>query len=398
MGSERSKEAGMTEAFEWAVPGRVVFGAGEVKRLGERVGELGVAGRVLWVTGKEEREGTRAGRLALVEAGFEVVRWEVEGEPTLERADAGANLAKQRGCRAVVAVGGGSVVDAGKAVAALAANPGEARDYVEVVGRGRVLEEAPLPFVAVPTTAGTGAEATRNAVLLAEAERVKVSLRHWRMLPVVALIDPALAVTVPREVTVATGMDALTQLLEAYVCKRANPMTDMLCAEGVRRMVRSIQRAVECPGDVQARGDLAMGAWFSGMALANAGLGAVHGFAAPLGGRFGAAHGAVCAALLPAVWEVNLGAVQREGCGDAEQRFQTAAVWLTGRPDATAWDGVEWLQSLASKLAVPGLQDLGVRREDWDELLPLARRASSMRANPVELGDADLRRCLELAG
>ena len=387
----------MSEAFEWAGPGRVVFGTGSVKRAGELVRELEVSGRVLLITGKSEHEGTRVGAQALVDAGCEVVRWQVESEPTLALADAGARLAKKKGCQAVVAIGGGSVVDAGKAVAALATQSGEARDYVEVVGRGHVLEKAPLPFIAVPTTAGTGAEATRNAVLLAEHEKVKVSLRHRLMLPDVALIDPQLAVSLPREVTVATGMDALTQLLEAWVCKRANPMTDALCAEGVRRMVRSLRRAVAGPDDVEARAELAIGALFSGMALANAGLGAVHGFAAPLGGRFGAAHGAVCAALLPAVWEVNLAAVKREGLVEMEKRFQTAAVWLTGRENARALDGVVWLRALAAELGVPGLSALGVRQEDWDELIPLARRASSMKANPVELRDAELRQCLEWA-
>lgn len=385
---------GMIEAFEWAGPGQVMFGEGSVRRLEELCGGFGR--RVMVVTGKGGREGKV---VALLEAaGMEVVVFGVAGEPTIERVESGVAVAKGAGCDWVLAVGGGSVVDAGKAMAALMANEGSVREYVEVIGTGRVLEKEPLPFVAVPTTAGTGAEATRNAVLCCPEQGVKVSLRHRLMLPRLALIDPELAVSVPAEVTAATGMDALTQLLEAFVCSRSNPMTDALCAEGVVKVVGSLRRVVGDGADVGARSEMALAALFSGMALANAGLGAVHGFAAPLGGRFGMAHGAVCAALLPAVWEVNLRAVRERGTLRQWGRYERVAAWLTGDVGAAAEDGVVWLRELVGDLQIPGLRALGVSEGDWDEVVPLAQRASSMKANPVALTEAELRRCLERAG
>jgi alcohol dehydrogenase class IV len=384
----------MSDAFDWAGPGQVVFGVGCVERLGSLCGGLGK--KVLVVTGRAGRAQKVLDLLAGV--GCESVVFAVTGEPTTAVVEEGVALAKAAGVNWVLAVGGGSVVDAGKALAALVANEGPVLDYLEVIGKGKALEREPLPFVAVPTTAGTGAEATRNAVLCCPERGVKVSLRHRLMLPRVALIDPELALTVPAEVTATTGLDALTQLLEAYVCTRANPMTDALCAEGVAKAVRSLRKVVRDGSDLEARSDLALAALFSGMALANAGLGAVHGFAAPFGGRFGVAHGAVCAALLPAVWEVNLQAIRERGSAEQEARFERVAVWLTGDPAARAEQGVAWLSHLVADLGIPGLKALGVDEASWEAVMALAMRASSMKANPVVLSEAELRRCLAVAG
>lgn len=370
-----------------------MFGAGSLARLPAWRGELGE--RALLVTGKNGRE-ERAAAL-LREAGVAVVKYSVAGEPTVADAETGAVLGRAERCEWVLGLGGGSALDAGKAIAALMTNTGPALDYLEVIGQGRPLERASAPFVAAPTTAGTGAEATRNAVLLSPEHGVKASLRHRSMLPRLALIDPELALTVPATVTAATGMDALTQLLEAFVCTRANTMTDALCAMGIVKAARALRRVVADGGDLAARSDMALAALFSGMALANAGLGAVHGFAAPLGGRFGIAHGAVCAALLPAVWEVNLAAARERGVPGCVERFRQAAVWLTGDAGAAPEDGVAWLRELARDLRIATLDALGVGAADWEELIPLARRASSMKANPVVLTDAELRGCLERA-
>jgi alcohol dehydrogenase class IV len=383
----------MMDRFEWTGPTQVVFGCGVVARLPEWCSELGR--RVLVVTG-------RAGRaedvvMMLKGAGVMVTPFAVEGEPTVAMMEAGREVARVAGCDWVLGLGGGGAVDAGKALAALVANKGPVLEYLEVIGKGLPLEQKPLPYVAVPTTAGTGAEATRNAVLASPEHGVKVSLRHAWMLPRLALVDPELAVTVPPEVTATTGMDALTQLLEAWVGLRANPMTDALCREGVERAVRSLRRVVADGRDLAARSDMALAALLSGMALANAGLGAVHGFAAPLGGKWGIAHGAVCAALLPAVWEVNLAALRQRGEAAQLERFRQAARWLTGRADARAEEGVEWLRELVRDLRIPGLAALGVTAGDWGDLIPLARRASSMRGNPLELTEEELTRCLALA-
>ena len=383
----------MSATFEWAGPARIVFGAGERRRLTECV--RGWGRRFLLVTGAGRREGAVLEMLA--EAGWHGMVERFSGEPEVAEVEAAAQRARAEGCDWVIGLGGGSALDAGKAVAALLTNPGSAYDYLEVVGRGQPLQVPAAPLVALPTTAGTGAEATRNAVLHSPEHQVKASLRHVSMLPRLALVDPELALGLPASLTAATGMDALTQLLEAYVCTRANPMTDALCAQAIPLAVLALPRVVADGTDLTARTDMALAALYSGMALANAGLGAVHGFAAPLGGRYGLPHGAVCAALLPAVWAVNLAAVRARGSEAAAKRFQQVAEWLTGKPQAKAEDGVLALRELAARLGIASLGELGVPASEVETILPLAQRASSMKANPVPLTEAELRACLEQA-
>jgi alcohol dehydrogenase class IV len=233
------------------------------------------------------------------------------GEPDTAFISAQAEAARRARCDVVVAIGGGSVIDAGKALAALVANTGGLFDYLEVIGQGRPLPHEPLPMVAVPTTAGTGAEVTANAVLLSPVHGVKASLRAPGMMPSLAVVDPELTVSLPPRQTRASGMDALTQLLECFVSHASSPLTDPLCRDGIVRAGRSLRRAVDDGADLPARSDMALAALFSGMALANARLGAVHGFAAPLGAMLGAAHGEICAALLPHVMEANIAALRR---------------------------------------------------------------------------------------
>ncbi len=381
------------DGFEWAGPARMVFGAGTLEKLAACCADFGR--RVMLVCGANSRS-ARVESL-LQRAGFRVVHHVVAGEPTVAWVAAAVELARVENCEWVLGFGGGSALDAGKAVAALLPQSGGVLDYLEVVGKGRALDSPAAPFVAVPTTAGTGAEATRNAVLLSPEHGVKASLRHASMLPRLALIDPELALSLPPALTAATGMDALTQLLEAYVCTRANAMTDALCAQAIPRAVLALPRAVADGSDLGARSELALAALYSGLALANAGLGAVHGFAAPLGGRCGIAHGAVCAALLPAVWSVNLEAVRARGSVETLERFRQAAVWLSGDEGASPETGVTALRALSGRLNIAGLRTLGVAPAQWDELIPLAQRASSMKANPLSLTEAELRACLERA-
>jgi len=287
----------------------------------------------------------------------------------------------------VIAIGGGSVIDAAKAVAILANNSGEPLDYLEVVGRGQPFEHGSLPVIAVPTTAGTGSEVTRNAVLGSKEHGVKASLRSPDMLPRVAVVDPELAFELPPAITASTGMDALTQLIEPYVSARANAMTDMFCVEGITRVARSLRRAYSDGHDRDARADMAFAALLGGLALANAGLGVVHGFAAPIGGMYDAPHGAVCAALLPHGMAANLHA--------RTDRFTVIARLLTGRAEATADDGVEWVRQLSIDLSIAGLSTYGVT--DSQELIEKAAKASSMKANPVILSDAELHGVLRAA-
>jgi alcohol dehydrogenase class IV len=314
----------------------------------------------------------------------------IASEPDIDVIDGIVREFRPFGASVVVGLGGGAVIDAAKAIAAMMVQPGELLDYLEVVGKGQPLEQKPLPVIAIPTTAGTGAEVTKNAVLGVPGKGVKVSLRHPSILPRVALVDPELAVTVPPAQTAASGMDALTQLLEPLVCRRANPMTDALCRQGIPLVVRSLERAVSDGSDGTAREDLAAGALFSGMALANSGLGAVHGFAAPIGGMYPAPHGAVCAVLLPWVWQTNLRVAQALGCASIMDRFQEAAALLVGSADALPEASVTFLQDLAKNLQIPGLASYGVQAGDLEEIATKAARASSMKANPVDLNQADL--------
>jgi alcohol dehydrogenase class IV len=291
----------------------------------------------------------------------------------------------------VIAVGGGSVIDAGKAIAAMLTNDGPIREYLEVIGKGRPLVNRPAPFIAIPTTAGTGAEVTRNAVLMAEDERVKVSLRSSLMLPAVALIDPELTYSLPPDVTASTGLDALTQCIEPVVPPNANPLSDAVAREGIQRAARSLRRAFRDGSDTDARRDMAVASLCGGLALANAKLGAVHGFAAPLGGMFPIPHGVACARLLAPVVEVNVRAlVARSAQSPAIARYDEVARLVTGDHAATADRLVEWLRDLVGDLEVPRLSAYGVGEDDIGRVVAEARKASSMQGNPIALTDDEL--------
>lgn len=363
--------------FEFATAGRVLFGAGALRELPGAAPGV----RPLVVTGRHPERAA-----AVLEAFPGAPDLPVSGEPALRRIREGVALARERGCDFIIGFGGGSAIDAAKAIAILVPNSGEPLDYLEVVGRGKPLTQPPLPCVAIPTTAGAGSEATRNAVLLSEEHRVKASLRHVAMLPRLALVDPELTLSLPPAVTAATGLDALTQLIEPFVSRRANAFTDMLCLEGMRRVARWLVRAVEHGHDLEARTGMAMAALLGGMCLGNAGLGAVHGFAAPLGGMFPAPHGAVCAALLPYVCEENA----RHGSEALLERYAVIARILTGRPEAGPGDGIEWMHRTCEALRIPKLGAYGVRPEDVPEVVERAIEASSMKGNPVVLSRQQL--------
>lgn len=373
--------------WEFATAARILFGPGAANQIAQAA--RGMGKRALLVSGRKPRQAARI-VADLHGAGVSCSPFATDGEPTLDTVRAGVETARREGCDVVIACGGGSAIDAGKAIAAMLANPGDVLDYLEVIGRGQPLQAAPLPFIAVPTTAGAGSEATRNAVLLSPEHGVKASLRSPLMLPRLAVVDPKLALTVPPDVTAATGLDALSQLLEAFVSVRANAMTDMLCREGLRRAGRSLPRAIEDGDDLEARTDMALASLLSGMALANAGLGAVHGFAAPIGGSFPAPHGAVCAALLAPVILVNLRALrQREPRHPALQKYDEAALLLD--PDVQSADDLPaWIDRMRADLQIPRLSEYGVKASDVPSLCEKAARASSMKGNPIQLTLSDL--------
>lgn len=374
--------------FEFATAARILFGPGTVRETAACAKGLG--SRVLLVTG---RNAGRAQKLlkSLVDSSLSVEIFAVEGEPTVNAILEGVTLARARGCELVIGFGGGSVMDAAKAISALLTNEGDLFDYLEVVGRGRPLRNLAAPCITIPTTAGSGAEVTRNSVLASPKDRFKVSLRSPLMLPKLAIVDPELTMELPRTLTASTGLDALTQVIEPYVSCRANPLTDGVCVEGMRRVARSLWRACTEGSDSAAREDMAMASLCGGLALANAALGAVHGFAAPIGGMFLAPHGAVCAALLPYVMEVNIRALrQREPDSVSLKRYADVARLLTNESQAEPQDAVLWVRQLTAALEIPKLSAYGIRAEAHVEIVARAKKASSMRGNPIVLTDDEL--------
>jgi len=373
-------------AFEFTTAGRIMAGAGRAAELPEVLAGLG--SRVLVCTGADpvRHSGLLAG------LGSPAAVFPVAGEPTVELARAGTAAAREHGADVVVAIGGGSVIDLGKAVAMLLGNGGDPLDYLEVIGAGQKITRPSVPLLAVPTTAGTGAEVTANAVLASPAHGVKASLRSPLMIPRVALVDPGLTVSCPPPVTAASGLDALTQCLEPFVSVRANPLTDGLAREGLRCAAAGLRAAYADGRDLGARSDMAMCSLLGGMALANAKLGAVHGLAGVIGGTADVPHGVACAALLTPVIEANVKALRSGPPGQpALDRYTEAARLLTGQPAATIEDGLAWIRETVTQLAVPGLAAFGVRPEQADETAAKAAKSSSMQGNPIALSDSDLR-------
>ncbi len=375
--------------FEFATAQRILFGAGTAAEIAAQAAGLGR--RPLVVTGKDASRTSAIVDDLHRQAIERLEQFRVSGEPTTETITDGAALGRRCGCDLVISVGGGSVIDTGKAIAALLTNSGQLLDYLEIIGNGCAIECEPVPHIAAPTTAGTGAEVTHNSVIGSKSNGVKVSMRSPLMQPTVVVVDPLLTLGVPPAITATTGLDALTQLIESFVSLKANPLTDGLCREGLCRGARSLLQAYRHGDDIAAREEMCLASLFSGMALANAKLGAVHGFAGPMGGMYDAPHGAICARLLPAVIEANVRALEeRRPDSPAFARYDEIAAVLTGEPSARAVDGIEWLNSLYAELTLPTLRDIGVAPSEYPLVAQKAGRASSMKGNPIELTEDEL--------
>ena len=379
-------------SFEFATAGRIMAGPGRAQELPGVLAGLG--SRFLVVKGAgPARHNTLLASLDRAAAVFPVA-----AEPTVERVRAAVAVAREQGADVIAAIGGGSVIDTGKAVAMLLANGGDPLDYLEVVGSGRAITRPAVPCVAVPTTAGTGAEVTANAVLAVPSHRVKASLRSPLMIPRVALVDPLLTVSCPPPVTAASGLDALTQCLEPFVSVQATPLTDGLAREGLRRAGTGLRAAYADGQDVAARSDMAMCSLLGGMALANAKLGAVHGLAGVIGGSADVPHGLACAALLAPVIEANVRALRSDRAShgsappaaDVLSRYAEAARLLTGHPAASVEDGLAWIRETLTLLHMPGLATFGLGSQQVGEIAAQAMTSSSMKGNPVVLSHADL--------
>jgi alcohol dehydrogenase class IV len=379
-------------SFEFATAGRIVAGPGRAQELPGVLAGLG--SRVLVITGADpaRHRGLLAG------LGPTAAVFPVAVEPTVELARAAVAVARAQGADVIAGIGGGSVIDAAKAVAMLVANGGDPLDYLEVVGSGRAITQPAVPCVAVPTTAGTGAEVTANAVLAVPSHRVKASLRSPLMIPSVALVDPLLTVSCPPSVTAASGLDALTQCLEPFVSVRATPLTDGLAREGLRRAGTGLRAAYADGTDLDARADMALCSLLGGIALANAKLGAVHGLAGVIGGAADVPHGMACAALLAPVIEANVRALRLESAEPHAtavlDRYTEAARLLTGHPAASVEDALTWIRETLTLLHVPGLAAFGLEPRQADDMAAKALTSSSMKGNPVPLSHADLKAIL----
>jgi alcohol dehydrogenase class IV len=374
----------MVSTFDLAVPRRLLFGPGRADELPGLL--VGLGHRVLLCTGANP-----ARHRHLLGDVDPVAVVSVPHEPTVADVRVATGEARSAGADVVVAIGGGSVLDLGKAVAVLLGNGTDPLDHLEVVGRGLPVERPGVPYVAVPTTAGTGAEATANAVISSPEHGLKASIRSPHLLAAVALVDPLLTLTCSPPVTASSGLDALTQCLEPYVSPRANPATDAVAAEGLRRGARALRPAYEHGADIEAREEMALCSLFGGIALANAKLGAVHGVAGVVGGMVDAPHGAVCAVLLAPVVEANLHALREREPGTAGlRRYAQVARLLTGRDDATVEDAVAWLRQTVAALDVPPLAAVGLRPAQFAEVAEKAARSSSMQGNPVRLTPEEL--------
>ena len=377
--------------FEFATAGRILAGPGRVADLPGVLAGLG--SRALVCTGADPER--HAGLLA--DLGAPTAVFPVAAEPTVDLARAAVAAAREHGADVIAAIGGGSVIDTGKAVAMLLGNGGDPLDYLEVVGSGRAITRPAVPCVAVPTTAGTGAEVTANAVLAVPSHQVKASLRSPLMIPRVALVDPLLTVSCPPPVTAASGLDALTQCLEPFVSVQATPLTDGLAREGLRRAGTGLRSAYADGSDIAARTDMAMCSLLGGMALANAKLGAVHGLAGVIGGTADVPHGIACAALLAPVIEANVRALRSDGSEPPAvvlDRYTESARLLTGQPAASVEDGLAWIGETLTLLHVPGLASFGLGPQHADEIAAKALVSSSMKGNPVPLSHADLKAIL----
>lgn len=380
-------------AFDFFSVPRVAFGRGALERIGELLPSFGRTVMVVTNSG-EPGDGGLVDRLGMLLSAENVEShyFRQRGEPTVEDVGQALEIARRESCDVVIGLGGGSAIDAAKAVAGLLTNGGSALDYMEVIGKGQKLTQPSAPWIAVPTTAGTGAEVTRNAVIGCPEKQFKASLRSEHLMAKIALVDPELGVDVRPEITARSGMDALCQLIESFTSNKAQPITDALALKGVALAAPALPRAFSDGADLEARENMAMAALLSGVTLTNVGLGAVHGFAAPAGANYPIPHGSLCAVLLPHVVSANVAAMRAESAEHPGlAKYEAIGRALTGdhdlRGESAIEAGVSFLADLVDRLNIPGLREFEFQPERFTELVGLAQKASSMRYNPVVLSE-----------
>lgn len=384
----------MPATFQFARIPHTHFGLGCAAKLESVISRFG--GAVLAVTGQAalRSRAWRGFESAMRDRGRPLYHMLLSGEPSPEYIDETVSDNRERGIGVVIGWGGGSAVDAGKAVSAMLVRKEPVINFLEDVGMKPLPDGAKVPYVAVPTTAGTGSEATKNAVLSHVGEcGFKKSLRHDNFVPDFAIIDPELALTCPPAITAACGMDAFTQLLEGYVSPAASPMTDALALSGIEAAAACLERAVQYGGtDTDARSGMAYAAFLSGVVLANAGLGIVHGLASPIGGYFDIPHGVVCGTLIAAATEANRRKLRDAGDADhpALIKYGRAGEILAGRAASDCHTGCDWLierlWALTESLGLPRLGKFGVGEDDLDKIL----NGTANKNNPISLERSEI--------
>jgi alcohol dehydrogenase class IV len=381
--------------FEFATVSKITFGSGKLNSVCDLINGFGQ--RALIISSVPLDLGNRL--LHLLElSGIEHKLLKIRGEPTVDLVREVVSLARETNPEVVIGIGGGSAIDMAKTTSAMLTNPGDVSDYLEVIGENKPLKFPSLPLIAIPTTSGTGSEVTRNAVIGSTLHQVKVSLRSPFLLPRIALIDPELTVSVPPPITAITGLDALTQLIEPFTCINPNPLTDAICLEGIRRVANSLLQSYDNGGDIHARENMSLAALFSGLALANAKLGAVHGLAGPIGGLITAPHGAICASLLPNVLSINIATLQSNSPeSPILARYATIGKLLNGDSPPAPESLVSWIINICLHFGIKPLSSFGLAESQFDTIIEKSQQSSSMKGNPIKLYPAELRSILRMS-
>jgi alcohol dehydrogenase class IV len=381
--------------IDFSTSNRIIFGAGESRKISDYIS--GLEKKVFLVRGNNPFYGIEFFK-NIEKLNLEITVFAVQEEPDIDLLDKAVSLARKNHCEFVIGFGGGSVIDTGKVVASLLNNEGNLMDYLELVGKGMPQKNPSKPYIAIPTTAGTGSEVTRNAVVNVPEKNVKVSMRNPYMIPAIALVDPELTLDLPAQITATTGMDAFIQVIEPYVCNSPNPMVDMFCRDAIPRASANLVKAYQDGFNLEARENMSWVSLLGGLSLANAKLGAVHGIAGPIGGMFHAHHGAVCACLLTAVIRVNIERLMKIGADNPSLlRYQEISTWVTDDPSAKITDCIDYFEDLSIKIKIPRLNEIGIEKQDFPQIVEKAKNSSSMKGNPVQLADEDLIHILNLA-
>lgn len=376
----------MVNPFRFASLPEILFRNGSINELPGLIGKLGDP--VVLVTGKSSFNESQRGKKLLNLLGnmdTTISHVSVKGEPTSAIVDDAVERNRGIDTKLVVAIGGGSVLDAGKAISAMLTVPGSVRDYLEGVGH---LEHpgTKIPFIAIPTTSGTGSEATKNAVISEVGPHgFKKSLRHNHFVPDMAILDPELTLDCPQEITAASGMDCFTQLTEAFLSDKASEYTDAFARLGLNAIKNSLVRSVMNGEDLKARTDMSFAALNSGICLANAGLGTVHGFATIIGGRYNIPHGLICGTLMAATNRINVRELRASSGYHALKKYaELGKIFFdpVGKSDDYCIDGfTDYLHELTIMLQLPGLEQFGLEEQYIEEICA----KTDNKNNPVKL-------------